>query len=81
MTQKRSPSLGDKLTEGAPRVLLVLSLLIVYRLRSILALVALAILVSLILQTLLSGLEKIWQRRWLAILALAIEIVGLTILN
>lgn len=81
MSQKRSPTLGNKLTEGAPlAVLLVLSLLIVYRLRSVLVLVAIAILVSLILQTLLSRLEKILRQRWLGVLALAIGIVGLTIL-
>ena len=49
MTQKRSPSLGDKLTQGAPlTVLLVLALLILARLQTILELIAIAILLSLI---------------------------------
>ena len=44
MTQKRSPSLGDKLTQGAPlAVLLVLALLILARLQTILELIAIAI--------------------------------------
>ena len=89
MTPKRSlrdregkpSSLGDRLTQGAPlAVLLVLVLSILYRLRSILALVAIAILLSLILQTLLTWLEKVLRRRWLAVLALVIGILGLTIL-
>ncbi|MGV2830298.1 AI-2E family transporter [Myxosarcina sp. GI1(2024)] len=87
MTQKRSPgyassrSLKDKLTEGAPlAVLLVLSLLILYRLRAALELIAIAILLSLILQTLLSQLEKSIKQRWLAVLVLAFCILGLSIL-
>ncbi|GAB4539772.1 MAG: hypothetical protein Tsb0014_30460 [Pleurocapsa sp.] len=81
MSQKRSPSLGDKLTEGAPlAVLLVLSLLIVYRLRSILELIAIALLLSLILQTLLRQLERSIKQRWLAVLVLVVGIAGLVIL-
>lgn len=50
-------SLGDRLTQGAPlAVLLVLSLLIIYQLRSVLILIAIAILLSLILQTILERL-------------------------
>jgi hypothetical protein len=60
MVQKRSPSLGDKLTQGAPlAVLLVLALLILARLQTILELIAIAILLSLILQTLLHQLERL----------------------
>ena len=81
MNQKRPPSLVDKLTQGAPlAVLLVLSLLILYQLRSVLELIAIAILLSLILQTLLRQLEKIIKLRWLAVLVLVIVILGLTIL-
>ena len=76
-----SQSLGDKLTQGAPlAVLMVLSLLILYQLRWILELVAIAILLSLILQTLLTQLEKVIKRRWLAALVLAIGIISLTVL-
>ena len=75
------PSLVDRLTQGAPlAVLMVLSLLILYQLRSILTLVAIAILLSLVLQTLLSQLKKLFKRRWLAVLVLAIGIIGLTVL-
>ena len=81
MTQRRSPTLGDRLTEGAPlAVLLVLSLLIVYQLRSVLILIAIAILLSLILQTLLHQLEKWIKQRWLAVLVLVISILGLSVL-
>ncbi len=81
MNQKRPPSLVDKLTQGAPlAVLLVLSLLILYQLRSVLELIAIAILLSLILQTLLHQLEKLIKLRWLAVLVLVIVILGLTIL-
>jgi predicted PurR-regulated permease PerM len=81
MTQKRSPSLGDKLTQGSPlAVLLVLALLILARLQTILELIAIAILLSLILQTLLHQLEKLIKRRWLAVLALVIGIFGLVVL-
>lgn len=81
MTQKRSLSLGERLTQGAPlAVLMVLSLLILYRLRSILTLIAIAILFSLILQTLLSRLEKLIKWRWLAVLVLIVIILSLTVL-
>ena len=81
MGSKRSQSLGDKLTQGAPlAVLMVLSLLILYQLRWVLELVAIAILRSLILQTLLSRLEKIFKRRWLAVFVLVIGIIGLSVL-
>ncbi|MCC0179328.1 AI-2E family transporter [Waterburya agarophytonicola K14] len=77
----KSPTLGDQLTQGAPlAVLMVLSLSILYQLRSILQLIAIAILVSLVLQTLLSQLEKLLKQRWLAIISLVIGIVGLTVL-
>jgi predicted PurR-regulated permease PerM len=67
MTQKRSRTLRDKLTEGAPlAVLLVLSFLILYQLRPVLELIAIAILLSLILQTLLHRLERLVKYRWLA---------------
>jgi predicted PurR-regulated permease PerM len=81
MTQKRALSLGEKLTQGAPlAVLLVLALLILARLQRILELIAIAILLSLILQTLLQQLERIIKQRWLAVLALVIGIFGLFIL-
>jgi len=81
MTPKQHSSLGNRLTQGAPlAVLMVLSLVILYQLWSILQLIAIAILLSLVLQTLLSQLEKFLKRRWLAILVLAISIIGLTIL-
>ena len=82
MTQhRRSPTLGDKLTQGAPlAVLLVLSLLIIYQLRSVLILIAIAILLSLILQTLLHQLEKSIKQRWLAVLVLVVCILGLSVL-
>ena len=81
MTPKRSPTLGEKLTQGAPlAVLLVLSLLIIYQLRSVLILIAIAILLSLILQTLLERLEKSIKQRWLAVLVLVICILGLSVL-
>lgn len=81
MIPKRSPSLGDKLTQGAPlAVLLVLALLILARLQTILELIAIAILLSLILQTLLCQLERLIKRRWLAVLALVISIFGLFVL-
>lgn len=81
MTQKRSPSLRDKLTQGAPlAVLLVLALLILVRLKSILELIAIAILLSLILQTLLHQLERLIKQRWLAVLALVIGIFSLVVL-
>jgi predicted PurR-regulated permease PerM len=81
MTQKRSPSLTDRLTQGAPlAVLLVLVLLILARLLSILELIAIAILLPLILQTLLHQLEKLIKWRWLAVLALVIGIFGLVVL-
>ncbi|WP_052055219.1 AI-2E family transporter [Myxosarcina sp. GI1] len=88
MTQKRLPegyassrSLKDKLTEGAPlAVLLVLSLLIVYQLRSVLELIAIAILLSLILQTLLNGIHRVIKQRWLAVLVLAFCIFSVSVL-
>lgn len=81
MTQKRSRTLRDKLTEGAPlAVLLVLSLLILYQLRPVLELIAIAILLSLILQTLLHRLERLVKYRWLAILTVAFGILSLSIL-
>ena len=81
MNSKRSPSLGDKLTQGAPlAVWLAVTLLILYQLRSVLELVAIAILLSLILQTLLRQLEKLVKLRWLAILVLAIGILSLSVL-
>jgi predicted PurR-regulated permease PerM len=81
MTQKRSPSLTDKLTEGTPlAVLLVLALLVLARLQTILELIAIAILLSLILQTLLHQLERLIKWRWLAVLALVMGIFGLFIL-
>jgi predicted PurR-regulated permease PerM len=81
MNQKRPPTLGENLTQGAPlAVLLVLSLLILYQLRSVLQLIAIAILLSLILQTLLQQLEKLIKLRWLAVLVLVMAILSLTIL-
>lgn len=81
MTQKQPLSLGDRLTQGAPlAVLMVLALLILYRLRSILELIAIAILLSLILQTLLRQLEKLIKQRWLAVLVLVVGIAGLVVL-
>ena len=78
---RRSLTLGDKLTQGAPlAVLMVLSLLIVYQLRSVLILIAIAILLSLILQTVLERLEKSIKQRWVAILVLVICILGLSVL-
>lgn len=79
--RKRSLSLGEKLTEGAPlAVLLAVALLILYQLRSALELIAIAILLSLILQTLLDRLERSIKQRWLAVLILAISIIGLTLI-
>ncbi|BAZ45624.1 hypothetical protein NIES4102_26500 [Chondrocystis sp. NIES-4102] len=83
MSQKQlpTPSLGDKLIQGAPlAVILVLCLVIIYQLRSVLEIIAIAILLSLILQTILYRLEKLLKLRWLAILILAISIICLTIL-
>lgn len=82
MTQKRSPnSLGERLTQGAPlAVLLVLSLLVLYQLRAVLELLAIAIILSLILQTLLFQLERLIRQRWLAVLFLITLILSLTVL-
>ena len=81
LSEEKSPSLGDKLTQGAPlAVLMVLSILILYQLRLVLTLIAIAILLSLVLQTLLHQLEKSIKQRWLAVLFLAISIIGLSVL-
>ena len=78
---RQSQNLRARLTEGAPlAVLMLLSFLILYQLRSILALVAIAILLSLILQTLLYQLEKLIKQRWLAVLVLVISILCLSVL-
>ncbi len=81
MTRKQSLSLIDRLTRGAPfAVLLLLSFLILYQLRSVLELIAIAILLSLIFQTLLHQLEKLVKKPWLAVLILSVAIIGLTIM-
>ncbi|WP_319419665.1 AI-2E family transporter [Pleurocapsa sp. FMAR1] len=81
MTRKQSLSFADRLTQGAPlAVLLLLSLLILYQLRSVLELIAIAILLSLIFQTLLHQLEKLVKKPWLAVLILSVGILGLTVM-
>lgn len=78
MTQKSS--LADRLAHGAPlAVLLVLSLLILYQIRSVLVLIAIAILLSLIFQTLLHRIEKVVKKPWVAVLILSVGILALTV--
>ena len=82
MEGKNQPkSLGNRLTEGAPlAVWLVVVLLIIYQLISVLGLIAIALLLSLLLQTLLHQLEKVIRQPWLAVLIMVILILGLSIL-
>ena len=76
----RKSSFADRLTEGAPlAVFLVLSLLILYQLRSVLVLIAIAILLSLIFQTLLHQIEKVVEKPWLAVIILSVGILALTV--
>ena len=81
MTRRPSLSFADRLTQGAPfAVLLLLSLLILYQLRLVLKIIAIAILLSLIFQILLHQIEKFVKQPWLAVLILSVGIIGLTIM-
>lgn len=66
------PQGWERLNQGAPiAVMLAAVLLVLYRLLPVLELIAIAVLLAVIFETLLDGLQRLVKVRWLALLLLA----------